>query len=122
VLPAPGRTSSGYRQYTAEGVQQLLFVRRARVLGLPLHHLKTLIAALNGGGRPPMRQRVREVIRAHLSTIQGQIRELRLLERQLGQVLRGAGTSSRKGPGERCRCLEPPDMSVRRRRRDGRYR
>ena len=33
VLPAPTRTAAGYRQYTDEGVQQLLFVGRARGLG-----------------------------------------------------------------------------------------
>src|SRR6266542_2270482 len=49
VLPAPTRTASGYRQYTAEGVQQLLFVRRARMLGLSLRHLKALMVALDGG-------------------------------------------------------------------------
>ena len=106
VLPAPTRTVSGYRQYTAEGVQQLLFVRRARALGLSLHHLKTLLAALDGGVRGPVRPRVREVVRAHLSTVKGQISELRLLERQLQQVLRRMQAPSRKPPGGRCRCLD----------------
>ena len=122
VLPAPARTASGYRQYGAHGVGQLLFVRRARVLGLSLRHLKTLVGALDGDGRPPVRRRVREVIRAHLSTVQGQIRELRLLERELQQVLARIATSSPKASGGRCRCLEPADTSTGARRCDGRHR
>lgn len=113
VLPAPRRTPAGYRQYTAEEVQQLLFVRRARALGLSLHHLKTLLAALNGGVRGPMRPRVREVVRAHLSAVQGQIRDLRALERQLEQVLRRMQAPSRTRTAGRCRCLELDDTPAR---------
>ena len=122
VLPAPTRTASGYRQYTAEGVQQLLFVRRARALGLSLHHLKTLLAALDGGVRGPVRPRVREVVRAHLSTVQGQIQDLRVLERQLEQVLRRMQAPSRTRTAGRCRCLELDDALAWPGRRDARGR
>ena len=122
VLPAPTRTVSGYRQYTAEGVQQLLFVRRARALGLSLHHLKTLLAALDGGVRGPVRPRVREVVRAHLSAVQGQILDLRALERQLEQVLRRMQAPSRTRPTGRCRCLELDDALARPGRHDARGR
>jgi DNA-binding transcriptional MerR regulator len=106
VLPSPYRTAAGYRQYTEDGVQQLLFIRRARALGLSLRHLRALTTALDGGRRGPARPRVREVVRAHLSTVQGQISELRLLEGQLQQVLRRMRAPSRKASGGRCRCLE----------------
>ena len=122
VLPAPTRTVSGYRQYTAEGVQQLLFVRRARALGLSLHHLKTLLAALDGGVRGPVRPRLREVVRAHLSAIQGQIQDLRVLERQLEQVLRRMQVPARTRPAGRCRCLELDGALARPGRRDTRGR
>jgi DNA-binding transcriptional MerR regulator len=122
VLPAPTRTVSGYRQYTAEGVQQLLFVRRARALGLSLHHLKTLLAALDGGVRGPVRPRVREVVRAHLSAVQGQIRDLQALERQLEQVLRRTQVPSRTRTAGRCRCLELDDTLARPGHRDARGR
>ncbi len=122
VLPAPRRTPAGYRQYTAEGVQQLLFVRRARALGLSLHHLKALLAALDGGVHGRVRPRVREVVRAHLSAVQGQIRDLRALERQLEQVLRRMQAPSRTRPAGRCRCLELDDTPARSARRDVRGR
>ena len=122
VLPAPARTVSGYRQYTAEGVQQLLFVRRARALGLSLHHLKALLAALDGGVRGPVRPRVREVVRAHLSAVQVQIRDLRALELPLEQVLHRMQAPSRTRPAGRCRCLELDDALARPGRRDARGR
>lgn len=107
VLPAPARTASGYRQYTAEDVQQLRFVGRARVLGLSLRDLKRLTVARDDGGRQPRRLRVREVVRAHLSTVQARIRELRLLERELAQVLRRIDRAVVNGSAADCRCLEP---------------
>ena len=73
VLPPPSRTAAGYRQYGEQAVQQLMFIRRARALGLSLHHLKTLTAALDGGPRAAMRPRLREAFRAHLSAVQRQM-------------------------------------------------
>ena len=122
VLPPAARTASGYRQYTVAGAQQLVFVRRARALGLPLHHLKTLVAALDGGVRGSVRPRVREVVRAHLSAVQGQIQDLRALERQLEQVLSRMQAPSRTRSAGRCRCLELDDERTRPWRRDARNR
>jgi MerR family transcriptional regulator, copper efflux regulator len=107
VLPVPGRTASGYRQYTAEDVQQLRFVGRARVLGLSVRDLKRLTVAPDDRGRRPRRVRVREVVRARLSTVQARIRELRLLERELAQVLRRIDGAVVNGSAADCRCLEP---------------
>ena len=121
VLPAPGRSPSGYRQYTPEAVGRLLFVRRARVLGLSLRRLKDLLAALDDG-RTPVRPRVIEAVRAHLATVQGQIRDLRALEGQLRTVLRRMPTRSRVRTAAPCRCLDLDALPTRRARRDARRR
>lgn len=113
VLPPPGRTAAGYRQYAEQAVQQIRFIRRARALGLSLHHLKTLAAALNGGPRAGMRPRLLEAVRAHLSAVQHQISELGLLQRQLEHVLRRLQTRSRMGSHEGCRCLDLEALPVR---------
>lgn len=122
VLSAPTRTMSGYRQYTMDAVQQLVFVRRARALGLSLRHPKTLLAALDGGAHGPVRPRVREVVRAHLLTVQEQLRDLRVLEQQLKRVLRRMQAPSRTRAARPCRCLELDDTSGRSGRRDARGR
>jgi DNA-binding transcriptional MerR regulator len=121
VLPEPGRSPSGYRQYTSEAVRRLLFVRRARVLGLSLPQLKALRAALDGC-RGPVRPRVRAVVRAHLVAVQGQIRDLRAIEGQLVQALSRMKRSSRARPGGPCRCLDLEATPMRRERRDARPR
>ena len=106
VLPPPSRTAAGYRQYTGAGVQRLLFVRRARALGLPLRHLKGLTAALDGGSRPALRSRLLEMIRAHLGAVQRRIGELEVLQRQLEQIEHRLETPPRGNSAGRCRCLE----------------
>ena len=106
VLPPPSRTAAGYRQYTEQGVEQLLFIRRARALGLSLHDLKTLTAALDGGPRAAMRPRLLEAVRAHLTAVEKQIGELGLLRRQLEHVLRRLRRPSRVPSAGRCRCLD----------------
>ncbi len=121
VLPEPSRSPSGYRQYTAEAVRRLLFVRRARILGLSLPQLKTLLTALDDG-HGPVRSRVREVVRAHLSSVQGQIRDLRALEGQLVQVLRRMRRPLRARAAGPCRCLDLEATPMRRGRRDALHR
>jgi DNA-binding transcriptional MerR regulator len=106
VLPPPGRSPSGYRQYTADAVRQLLFVRRARALGLSLPHLKALLAALDHGRRPE-RARMREAVRAHLASVRGQIRNLRALEAELVAVLARLPKRSRGEGAGPCRCFDP---------------
>lgn len=122
VLPAPTRTMSGYRQYTMDAVQRLVFVRRARALGLSLRHLRALLAALDGGADGPVRPRVRTVVRAHLLTVQEQLGDLRVLEQQLKRVLRRMQAPSRTRAARHCRCLELDDTSGRSGRHDARSR
>jgi DNA-binding transcriptional MerR regulator len=105
VLPSPSRTTSGYRQYGEHTIQQLLFLRRARALGLPLDRLKPLIAVLNGGSPGALRPHLLDLVRGHLATVRQQLGELQLLERQLEQVLRRRVDPPR-ARAEACRCLD----------------
>lgn len=121
VLPPAKRTAAGYRQYDRRGAQRLLFIRRARSLGLPLRHLKALTATLDGRPRPPLRSRLHAVVREQLSAVQQQLVELALLRTQLEQVSerllspdadRSEGGRCRQTP-EDCRCLEIEPVPVR---------
>ena len=105
VLPPAGRTTAGYRQYTEQGVQRLLFIRRARALGLPLRSVKALSAALD---RPDgaVRPRLRGVVRAQLAAVQRQMAELQLLRRQLQDVLDRLRARARRDRSGRCQCLD----------------
>lgn len=44
LLPAPPRRESGYRDYPAQDVARLLFVRRAKALGFTLNEIRELLA------------------------------------------------------------------------------
>jgi len=105
VLPAPARSRSGYRLYTERGVDRLLFVRRARALGLSLQQLQTLTAALDGRGAA-VRPQLMKLVRAQLSAVQHRQAELQLLEAELGRLLRRLRAPGRKDHSTSCTCLE----------------
>jgi DNA-binding transcriptional MerR regulator len=101
ILPPPGRTAAGYRQYDHAGVERLRFVRRARSLGLPLRRLKALTR-----DRAGLRPELRVLVREQLAAVQHEMAELARLRGQLERVsqrLRGAGRARHAGP---CRCLD----------------
>ena len=106
VLPAPRRTASGYRLYDQFGVERLRFIRRARSLGLPLQQLKTLMDTFNGGAHPPLRPRLRALVRAQLDAVKNQITELEGLRQQLEQILQRMRTSVYRPHAGVCQCLE----------------
>ena len=105
VLPTPGRSRSGYRLYTERGVDRLLFVRRARALGLSLQQLQTLTAALDGRG-PAVRPQLMRLVRAQLTAVRHRQAGLQLLEAELGRLLRRLRAPGRKDHAPGCTCLE----------------
>jgi DNA-binding transcriptional MerR regulator len=106
VLPLAARSPAGYRHYDRRDVERVHFVRRARVLGLPLRRLTALRATLDGPARPSMRPRLRALVGEQLSAVRQQIAELTRLQHELEQVLHRwrecAGPAGTAG----CRCLE----------------
>jgi MerR family transcriptional regulator, mercuric resistance operon regulatory protein len=108
VLPLPSRSATGYRQYTQSDVHRLLFIRRARALGLSLPSIKALIAELDGGQCVTMRPHLQDLVLEQLRTVRAQIAEFRLLEQQLVQVLERLLTLAPlpSSHAEGCRCLD----------------
>lgn len=106
VLPVPRRSGAGYRQYSRHDVHRLLFLRRARALGLSLAKLKVLTAELDSGECLTMRPRLHTLVTEQLRTVQQQIAEFQLLERQLAQVLQRLRTAAPAPHADGCRCLD----------------
>jgi len=106
VLPVPRRSGAGYRQYSRHDVHRLLFIRRARALGLSLANLKALTAELDSGECLTMRPRLHALVTEQLRTVQQQIAEFQLLERQLAQVLQRLQTAAPVPHADGCRCLD----------------
>jgi len=106
VLPVPRRSATRYRQYSRHDVHRLLFIRRARALGLSLAHLKVLTAELDSGECLTMRPRLKALVTEQLRTVQQQIAEFHVLERQLAQVLQRLQTAAPAPHADGCRCLD----------------
>ena|SRR5262245_51927101 len=79
------RGANGYRIYTEDAVSLLNFVRRSQTLGITLREVKRLLE-LSAQGRRPCPQ-VKELARSHLHEVDLQIRELKLLRKQLRTLL-----------------------------------
>ena len=105
VLPVPRRSGAGYRHYSRHDVHRLLFIRRARALGLSLANLKALTAELDSGECLTMRPRLHALVTEQLRTVQQQIAEFQLLERQLAQVLQRLQTTAPASHADGCQCL-----------------
>src|SRR6266852_9137131 len=78
VLPVARRSAAGYRQYAQRDVHRLLFIRRARALGLSLPSIKALTAALDSGQCLAMRPQLTHLVTAQLRTVREQIVEFQL--------------------------------------------
>ncbi|SRR6266567_3494765 len=107
VLPAASRNGVGYRQYSRADVDRLLFVRRARALGLSLTDLKALVGDLQAERCAAMRPRLRVLVTEQLRVVQQRIGELQSLEHQLAEInQRLTTTDSRSRRTNGCGCLE----------------
>jgi DNA-binding transcriptional MerR regulator len=105
VLPVPRRSGAGYRHYSRHDVHRLLFIRRARALGLSLANLKALTAELDSGECLTMRPRLHALVTEQLRTVQQQIAEFHVLEQQLAQVLQRLQTTAPASHADGCQCL-----------------
>lgn len=84
LLPAPARTSSNYRSYSAAEVERLKFIRRCRDLDIPVADIHDLLRFC---GSP--RQHCRDVdalLERHIRQIESRIDELNVLARELRQL------------------------------------
>jgi DNA-binding transcriptional MerR regulator len=81
LLPAPMRTAAGYRRYTATDLDALVFIRRARALGLGLHDIATVLS-LHQQGRAPCDD-VRTLLDDRITEVDATIAELQALRTTL---------------------------------------
>ena len=95
LLESPARNASGYRQFTAADVRRLSFVRRAKELGFTLREIKELLSLTED--RAATAGEVKALAAVKLTQLRAQIRDLRRIERALGQLTNecsGAGPTS----------------------------
>lgn len=88
LLAGPGRTTSGYRNYDDDAASRLLFVTRARRMGLSCEQVASLVGIWDGTHCQAASRRVAELIEEKKREVRDQIQELRRFGAQLGAVQR----------------------------------
>ncbi len=74
LLKKPHRLSSGYRDYSADAVLLIRFIKRSQKLGFTLGEIKSLIE-LRGSGEPSAKK-LRGIAEAKVAEIDAKIRHL----------------------------------------------
>lgn len=85
-LIRPGRAANGYRDYSAEDVHRLAFLKRARGLGFSIEACRQLMALYRDKERTS--HDVREIAVAHVAAIDDKIAELQSMRRTLDALVR----------------------------------
>lgn len=85
LLPPPRRRASGYRDYGADTVARLRFIRRAKALGFTLDEIRELLALSSDRERGV--RGVQQRALARLAEIDRRIAEMRRVRRGLQQLV-----------------------------------
>lgn len=100
LLSGPARTASGYRDYDGADASRLLFVTRARRMGLSCDQVNTLLGIWAGVHCASAADRVAELIEEKQSEIATRIKELQGFSSQLDAVRAALRASA---PPDTCR-------------------
>jgi DNA-binding transcriptional MerR regulator len=100
LVSEPARTGSGYRDYDDESATRLLFVSRARRLGISCEQIAELLPVWGGANCRSAHQRVSNLIDEKQAEIAARIQELAELSSQLDGVRQSLQASS---PPDACR-------------------
>lgn len=74
LLPAPPRSSTGYRRYAETTVEELRFIRKAQGLGFSLDEIAEILKLSRAGSTPC--SHVLDLARRHLTAVDERIRQL----------------------------------------------
>ena len=85
LLAPAGRTDSGYRQYGAEDLRVLAFVRRSRELGFSLEEIRQLLSLWQDRQRASAD--VKALAKRHIAELELKIAELSRLRSTLGDLV-----------------------------------
>ncbi|NMR21221.1 heavy metal-responsive transcriptional regulator [Cellulomonas fimi] len=77
LIPAPGRTAGGYRDYPPEALSRLDFIRRGQAAGLTLAQVRGVLDVRDRGLAPC--EHVHDLLDAHLTALDRQIADLHAL-------------------------------------------
>lgn len=85
LIPKPGRTGSGYRDYAEADVETLKFIQRARSLGFSVKDVGDLLALWRDRERASAD--VRRIAQGHVAEVERKIAELEAIRRTLQSLI-----------------------------------
>lgn len=85
LLSDPVRTNGGYRQYSQEDLERLIFIMNAKGLGFSLSEIKELLAIADGNIYKC--SDVREIAESKLEHINNQLKHLKKLKTTLTKLV-----------------------------------
>ena len=101
LLPKPPRSAAGYRQFSAESVRRIRFIKRAQELGFSLKEIKELLALRIALGST--RADVRKRAESKIIDIEEKVQHLRAMKKALVRLTESCCGS---GPASDCPMLE----------------
>ena len=84
LLPAADRTPAGYRDYGAEVLDRLDFIRRGQAAGLTLAQIGQILDVRDGGQAPC--EHVRNLLETRLANLDEQIQQLLVMRETIAQL------------------------------------
>jgi Cu(I)-responsive transcriptional regulator len=93
LIPAAGRTASGYRTYDSGEVQTLRFIRRARDLGFPVERIADLLALWSDRTRHSAD--VKRLATEQIAGLRRRIAEMEAMVATLGHLADGCAGDDR---------------------------
>jgi Hg(II)-responsive transcriptional regulator len=85
LLASPRRSTSGYREYPADALARLRFIKRARALGFSLDEAEELLHLAGGG--PAACDAARELAAARLADIEARVADLARMRDSLAELV-----------------------------------
>ena len=86
LVPLPVRTASGYRTYDEEAAARLLFVTRAKRIGLTLEQIAALLPVWDGVHCAATHEKISEVVAKKGAEVREHILELQRFASQLDEI------------------------------------
>lgn len=90
LLPAISRTEGNFRVYDSNALQQLLFIRQCRQLGISIEEIRKLAELKVSPGTGC--DEVYRLVDDHIQTISERIRDLKKLKKELGALRKTCST------------------------------
>jgi DNA-binding transcriptional MerR regulator len=88
LLPAPPRSTSGYRDYRPDVVDRLRFIRAGQAVGLSLGEIRQVVALRDRGETPC--DHVYQLLQRRTAELDDRIEELGRLRRELNALTKRA--------------------------------